>query len=91
MKLRFPEKAVLAAIKQKEAITPEQRKFLTEVLSYYKEFAAAAGTDQQTRYRTARAAFRVGMIEFRLGQKEGQMASLAGPQLPPAWSRKSNA
>lgn len=58
-----------------KVLTPEQRKFLTEVLSYYKEFAAAAGTDQETRARTARAAFRVGIIDSRLGQTDESAAA----------------
>jgi tetratricopeptide (TPR) repeat protein/tRNA A-37 threonylcarbamoyl transferase component Bud32 len=49
-------------------ITPEQRKFLKEVLSYYKEFAAAVGNEQKARDRAAKAAHRVGMIEYRLGR-----------------------
>ncbi len=53
---------------QKE-ISAEQKKFLTEVLTYYKEFAGEKADDEQTRARTAKAAFRVGAIEYRLGAK----------------------
>ena len=54
---------------QKE-ISAEQKKFLTEVLTYYQEFAGEKADDEQTRARTANAAFRVGQIEYRLGRKE---------------------
>jgi serine/threonine protein kinase/Flp pilus assembly protein TadD len=53
---------------QKE-ISAEQKKFLTEVLSYYQEFAGETADDEQSRFRTAEAADRVGMIELRLGRK----------------------
>ncbi len=53
---------------QKE-ITPDQKKFLSEVLTYYKEFAGEKADDEQTRARTAEAASRVGMIEYRLGAR----------------------
>jgi tetratricopeptide (TPR) repeat protein len=53
-----------------KAITPEQKKFLTEVLTYYQEFAGEKADDEKTQQRTARAAFRVGVIEYRLGRKE---------------------
>jgi len=54
---------------QKE-ISPDQKKFLTEVLKYYQEFAGEKGDDEASRARTAAAAFRVGMIEHRLGRNE---------------------
>ncbi len=54
---------------QKE-IGADQKKFLTEVLTYYREFAGEKADDEQTRARTANAAFRVGEIEYRLGRKE---------------------
>jgi serine/threonine protein kinase/tetratricopeptide (TPR) repeat protein len=50
-------------------ISVEQKNFLTEVLTYYQEFAAEKGDDEQSRFRTAGAAFRVGLIEYRLGRK----------------------
>jgi tetratricopeptide (TPR) repeat protein len=59
---------------QKE-ISAEQKTFLTQVLPYYREFAAARGDDEKTRVRVARAAFRIGMIQSRLGRlKEGAAA-----------------
>ncbi len=52
---------------QKE-ISAEQKKFLTEVLTYYQEFAGEKADDEPSRARTAAAAFRVGYIEYRLGR-----------------------
>ena len=52
---------------QKE-ISDEQKKFLTEVLTYYQEFAGEKADDEPSRARTAAAAFRVGLIEGRLGR-----------------------
>jgi serine/threonine protein kinase len=49
-------------------ISEEQRKFLTEVLTYYKEFAGEKADDEQSRARTAASARRVGSIENRLGR-----------------------
>ena len=49
-------------------ISDEQKKFLTEVLFYYQEFAGEKADDEPSRARTARAAFRVGLIEERLGR-----------------------
>jgi eukaryotic-like serine/threonine-protein kinase len=53
---------------QKE-ISSEQKKFLTEVLTYYQEFAGEKADDESSRARTAAAAFRVGLIEHRLGRR----------------------
>ena len=52
---------------QKE-ISDEQKKFLTEVLTYYQEFAGEKADDEASRARTALAAYRVGSIEYRLGR-----------------------
>ncbi len=52
---------------QKE-ISVEQRKFLSDVLTYYQEFAGEKADDEASRARTARAAFRVSLIESRLGR-----------------------
>jgi eukaryotic-like serine/threonine-protein kinase len=49
-------------------ISDEQKKFLTEVLTYYQEFAGEKADDESSRARTAGAAFRVGLIEGRLGR-----------------------
>jgi eukaryotic-like serine/threonine-protein kinase len=52
---------------QKE-ISAEQKNFLTEVLTYYQEFAGEKADDEPSRALTALAAFRVGLIEYRLGR-----------------------
>ena len=52
-----------------KAITEEQKKFLAEVLTYYKEFAGEKSDDERSRQRTAAAARKVGFIESRLGHK----------------------
>jgi tetratricopeptide (TPR) repeat protein len=52
-------------------ITDEQKKLLHDVLPYYKEFAGEKSDDERSRERTAAAAYRVGLIEGRLGNKEG--------------------
>jgi serine/threonine-protein kinase len=54
---------------QKE-ISTDQKKFLTEVLKYYNEFAGEKADDEISRGRTAAAALRVGKIEERLGRTE---------------------
>ena len=51
------------------AISDEQKRFLSEVLSYYQEFAGEKAGDEQSRARTAQAAERVGTIEYRLGRE----------------------
>ena len=53
-----------------KAISAEQKKFLTEVLTYYQEFAGEQADDERSRSRTAVAALKVGLIEYRLGHKE---------------------
>jgi serine/threonine protein kinase/tetratricopeptide (TPR) repeat protein len=58
-----------------KAISAEQKKFLTEVLNYYREFAGEQADDEQTRARVAQAAYRVGYIEVRLGRKEQGIAA----------------
>jgi serine/threonine protein kinase/Tfp pilus assembly protein PilF len=57
-------------------ISDEQKKFLSEVLAYYKEFAGEKADDEQSRFRTAQAAYRVGIIEYRLGRKTEAAAAL---------------
>ena len=61
---------------QKE-ISEEQRKFLAEALTFYKEFAGEKADDKEARVRTASAAHRVGMIQWRLGQADQAMAAFA--------------
>jgi tetratricopeptide (TPR) repeat protein len=58
-----------------KAISAEQKKFLQSVLGYYREFAGENPDDERSRARHAEAAFRVGMIESRLGRKEEAAAA----------------
>jgi tetratricopeptide (TPR) repeat protein len=58
------------ALGTQREISAEQKKFLTEVLTYYQEFAGEKADDEKSRARTANAAARVGEIETRLGRKE---------------------
>jgi serine/threonine protein kinase/tetratricopeptide (TPR) repeat protein len=59
-----------------QALSDEQKKFLSEVLTYYQEFAGEKAGDEKSRALTAAAAFRVGVIEYRLGRKpEAEAAS----------------
>jgi hypothetical protein len=58
-----------------KAITDEQKKFLSGVLSYYQEFAGEEADDEKARARTANAAYRVGFIESRLGRKQQGLAA----------------
>jgi serine/threonine protein kinase/Flp pilus assembly protein TadD len=60
-----------------QAISDEQKKFLTEVLSYYQEFAGDKADDEQSRARTAEAANRVGAIEHGLGREAESAAACA--------------
>ena len=57
-------------------LSAEQKKFLTEVLTYYQEFAGEKADDEQTRARTAAAAYRVGTIEYRLARTAESIAAL---------------
>ena len=57
------------SLSTQQAISDEQKRFLSEVLSYYQEFAGEKAGDEQSRARTAQAAERVGTIESRLGRK----------------------
>lgn len=63
------------SLSTQQQISEDQKKFLTEVLTYYQEFAGEKADDEQTRDRTANAAFRVGLIEYRLGRKERGIAA----------------
>jgi serine/threonine protein kinase/tetratricopeptide (TPR) repeat protein len=56
-------------------ISEDQKKFLTEVLKYYQEFAGEKADDEKSRARTAAAAVRVGIIESRLGRTEQALAA----------------
>jgi serine/threonine protein kinase/tetratricopeptide (TPR) repeat protein len=56
-------------------LSEEQKKFLTDALTYYREFALDKVEDEPTRKRVAAAAFRVGEIESRLGREEEAAAA----------------
>ena len=52
-----------------KAISEEQKKFLTEVLIYYQEFAGEKADDERARARIAQAAHKVGLIQYRVGNR----------------------
>src|SRR5262245_21004372 len=58
------------ALGTQRAVSEEQKRFLTGVLAYYREFASRTAGDEPSRRRIAAAAFRVGLIEDRLGRRE---------------------
>ena len=64
------------AMTTQQVVTPEQRKFLGEALTYYRQFATRPADDQESLVRTARAAYRIGEIEYRLGRKPEAVAAL---------------
>jgi serine/threonine protein kinase/Flp pilus assembly protein TadD len=63
------------SLETQKAVSKEQKTFLTEVLTYYREFAATKGEDSKTRLRAAKAAYSVGTIEYRLGRKKESAAA----------------
>ncbi len=58
------------ALATQPALTAEQRKFLESVLPAYRQLAEESGTDEKSRERVARAAARLGDIEYRFGRFE---------------------
>ena len=60
---------------QKE-ITAEQKKLLTEVLSYYHQFLGQKAGEEKSRARLAKAALQLGGIESRLGRMKEGMAAI---------------
>ena len=58
------------ALTTQTEISDDQKRFLSEVLTYYKQFAGEKVEDEESRVQTASAAYRVGLIELRLGRKE---------------------
>ena len=56
------------SLSTQKSVSDEQKRFLTEVLTYYQEFAGEKADDESSRIRTAAAALRVGAIETRLGR-----------------------
>jgi serine/threonine protein kinase/tetratricopeptide (TPR) repeat protein len=63
-----------SALEQQTVVTPEQKLFLRTALKYYRELLKEKASDQGARQRLAAAAFRVGMIEERLGRDEEAVA-----------------
>src|SRR5262249_11214574 len=65
-----------ASLTTQYEISAEQKRFLSDVLKYYREFAGEKGDDQRSRALSAAAAYRVARIEDHLGRlKEGAAAS----------------
>jgi eukaryotic-like serine/threonine-protein kinase len=64
------------ALTTQREISADQKKFLTEVLTYYQQFAGEKADDEPSRARTAAAARRVGDIEHGLGRYEQAVAAL---------------
>jgi tetratricopeptide (TPR) repeat protein len=60
---------------QKEVST-EQKKFLYSILPLYRKLAEEQGNDETTQARVARAAGRIGVIEYRLGRNEEGLKAL---------------
>jgi serine/threonine protein kinase/tetratricopeptide (TPR) repeat protein len=58
------------AMAQQAFITPEQKQFLTMALEYYREVLKEKASDEAAQKRLADAAWRVGLIETRLGRPE---------------------
>ncbi len=58
------------ALTSQNELSSDQKRFLSEVLTYYQEFTALHPDDEKARVRSAEAATRVGEIESRLGRKE---------------------
>src|SRR5262245_49241289 len=58
-----------------KVITPEQKQSLAQELTCYQEFAEVKADERKTRELTTRAAGRVGLIEYRLGQTEKAAAA----------------
>ena len=54
------------ALASQKVITPEQRKFLTGALAFYKEFLGEDAEGEEERKRVALAAWKIGIIEQRL-------------------------
>ncbi len=56
------------SLRTQKEISAEQKKFLAQALTYYKETAAEKGDDEQARFESASMADQVGIIECRLGR-----------------------
>ena len=64
------------SLSTQKRISAEQRKFLAQVLTYYRELAAERGEDEKSRARTANAAMRIAAIEYRLGRVTEAVAAI---------------
>jgi serine/threonine-protein kinase len=60
----------LDALKRQKDLTPEQKKFLTDMIGYYEEFVQEEPKDVEGQKRLARAYFRMGYGSNILGRKE---------------------
>ena len=58
------------------AVTTQQKQFLAGVLPHYLELTREQGADEGTRKRIAGAAYRVGLIQYRLGFHEASARAL---------------
>jgi serine/threonine protein kinase len=65
-----------ASLSTQIEVSEEQKRFLAEVLTYYREFAGEKADNEAAQARTAKAAFRVGLIESRLGRMEEAVAAV---------------
>jgi serine/threonine protein kinase/tetratricopeptide (TPR) repeat protein len=59
-----------SALARQTVVTPEQKLFLRTALEYYRQLLTEEASDDGARKRLAAAAFRVGLIEERLGRNE---------------------
>ncbi len=58
------------ALTQQKVVTPEQKRFLAQAVVYYRDLMKEKPGDEATRKRLAAAAYRLGVIEYRLGRKQ---------------------
>lgn len=66
------------ALTSQTELSEDQKIFLSEVLTYYKEFTTNHPNDEKGRIRSAEAATRVGEIESRLGRKNESAVAFQG-------------
>jgi serine/threonine protein kinase/Flp pilus assembly protein TadD len=62
------------SLESQKEISPDQKKFLAEMLKYYREFAGEKADDETSRSRSAMAARNLGVIEARLNRLEEAVA-----------------
>src|SRR5207245_388273 len=58
------------SLSTQKAISADQKKFLTEVLTYYREFAGEKADDEHSRADTARGQNSLGKLEDELGKQK---------------------